>query len=126
MANKIQRARRVGGIAIGVVRTIFTAGRTWGTTRTRAATARRSQPSTHTGMTLAAGGAAGAAGAYFLDPQSGKRRRRVAFGRIMALLRRGAARQAAGAGDSDLANHVRTDDVPGQSAPTKETVDAGR
>jgi osmotically-inducible protein OsmY len=49
------------------------------------------------GAAAAAGGAAAAAGVYFLDPQSGKRRRHVARDRITALGRKGKqqlARQA--------------------------------
>jgi osmotically-inducible protein OsmY len=40
---------------------------------------------------IAGGLAAGAAGAYFLDPQQGKRRRHVAQDRVAAFFRRGAA-----------------------------------
>jgi osmotically-inducible protein OsmY len=93
-----------------------------------------------------AGAAAGAAGAYFLDPQNGKRRRHVAFDRAMALLRRGAAegerkarytagvakgaaREAAGAGegaealpDPELANKVRTEIFRGADAPKGDVV----
>jgi BON domain len=132
MTTKIQRARRIGGIAIGAVETIFRTGRAWGTARTRAATVRRPAPTVSTGAAVAAGAAGGVAGAYFLDPQHGKRRRHVAFDRLMALLRRGKAEserkaryaagfakgavaEATGAGngaeslpDPDLANKVRS------------------
>jgi len=141
MATKIQRARRIGGIAIGAVKAIFRTGRAWGTTRTRVATARRPAPTMPAGATLAAGAASGAAGAYFLDPQNGKRRRHVAFDRLTSLARRGAAEgerraryaagvakgsayEAAGAGDGadslpdpDLANKVRTEIFRDRDAP---------
>jgi hypothetical protein len=141
MATKIQRARRIGGIAIGAVKTIFRTGRAWGTSRTRVTTARRSGPTVPSGAALAAGAAGGVAGAYFLDPQNGKRRRHVAFDRLMSLMRRGAAEgerrarytagvakgaayEAAGAGDGaeslpdpDLANKVRSEIFRGPEAP---------
>lgn len=141
MTTKIQRARRIGGIAIGAVKTIFRTGRAWGTARTRAATVRRPAPTVPSGAALAAGAAGGVAGAYFLDPQNGKRRRHVAFDRLMSLMRRGAAEserraryaagvakgaayEAAGAGegadslpDPDLANKVRSEIFRGPDAP---------
>jgi osmotically-inducible protein OsmY len=141
MATKIQRARRIGGLAIGTVKAIFRTGRTWGVARTRVATARRPAPTVSNGAVLAAGVAGGAAGAYFLDPQNGKRRRHLAFDRLMALLRRGAgegerkaryaagvakgaAFEAAGAGDGaeslpdpDLANKVRSEIFRAADAP---------
>jgi hypothetical protein len=141
MATKIQRARRIGGIAIRAVKAIFRTGRAWGTARTRAAIARRPAPTASTGAAVAAGVAGGAAGAYFLDPQQGKRRRHVAFDRLTALLRRGkaeserkaryaagfakgAAYEVAGAGDGaeslpdpDLANKVRSEIFRGEDVP---------
>lgn len=42
------------------------------------------------GVPLALAAALGAALAYFLDPQNGKRRRHVAYGRTLGTLRRGA------------------------------------
>jgi hypothetical protein len=89
MATKIQRARRIGGIAIGAVKAIFRTGRTWGTAKTRVVTARRQAATVSTGAAVAAGAAGGAAGAYFLDPQEGQRRRHVASDRLTALLSRG-------------------------------------
>src|SRR5215213_4761223 len=141
MATKIQRARRIGGIASGTIKAIFRTGRAWGTARTRVRTARRPAPTVSTGAAVAAGAAGGAAGAYFLDPQQGKRRRHVAFDRLLALLRRGkaeserkaryaagvakgAAAEAAGAGegaewlpDPELANKVRSEIFRGEDAP---------
>jgi len=93
------------------------------------------------GATIGVAVAGGAAGAYFLDPQNGKRRRHVALDRAKALLRRsaaegerkaryaagvakGAAYEAAGAGDGaeslpdpDLANKVRTEIFRAADAP---------
>jgi osmotically-inducible protein OsmY len=90
---------------------------------------------------LATGAAGGAAGAFFLDPQNGKRRRHVAFDRATALMRRGAAEserraryaagvakgaayEASGAGDGerslpdpDLANKVRSEIFRGPDVP---------
>jgi osmotically-inducible protein OsmY len=141
MGTKIQRARRIGGLAIGAAKRIFRTGQAWGAARMRVATARRPAPTVSIGAAMAAGVAGGAAGAYFLDPQEGKRRRHVAFDRIAALLRRGkaegerharyaagvargAAYEAAGAGngteslpDPDLANKVRTEIFRGEDAP---------
>jgi hypothetical protein len=88
MATKIQRIRRIGGIAIGAAKAIFRTGKAWGTTRTRVADVRRPEPTVPSGAALAAGAAGGAAGAYFLDPQNGKRRRQAAFGKATALVRR--------------------------------------
>ena len=60
-------------------------------TRARIAAARaRSRTQGTSKKTVAAAGAAGLAGAYFLDPQSGKRRRHVARDRAAAMIRRGA------------------------------------
>jgi osmotically-inducible protein OsmY len=139
MTNKIQRARRIAGIVVGAVKGIFRTGRAWGSTRTRIATARR--PTISSGTALAAGAVTGAAGAYFLDPQNGKRRRHVAFDRAKALLRcgaaeserkaryaagvaKGAAYEATGSGDgaeslpdADLANKVRTEIFRDADAP---------
>ena len=144
MITKIQRARRIGGIAIGAVKAIFRTGRSWGTARTRVAAARRPAPTTSTGVALAAATAGGAAGAYFLDPHNGRRRRHVAFDRVRALARRGAtegertaryatgvakgaAYEATGAGngaeslpDPDLANKVRSEIFRAQDAPKGE------
>ena len=89
MADKVSRIRRIAAVAIGAVRTIFRTGQAWGTTRTRAKTARRARPTGSTAPGVAAGVAAGAAGAYFLDPQNGKRRRHAALARTRALLGRG-------------------------------------
>ena len=141
MATKIQQARRIGGIAIGAVKTIFRTGRAWGSTRARVAVARRPAVTVPSGATIGVAVAGGAAGAYFLDPQNGKRRRHVALDRAKALLRRsaaegerkaryaagvakGAAYEAAGAGDGaeslpdpDLANKVRTEIFRAADAP---------
>jgi hypothetical protein len=65
MATKTRRIRRIGGIAIGAVKTIFRTGKAWGTTRTRVATVRRPR-TVASGAALAVGAAGGAAGAYFL------------------------------------------------------------
>jgi hypothetical protein len=94
MTNKIQRLRRLGALAIGVVKRIFHTGRAWGSTRTRIATARRPAPTVSSGAALGAGALGGAAGAYFLDPQNGERRREAALGRLTALRRNGSQPQA--------------------------------
>lgn len=141
MGTKIQRARRIGGIAIGAVKAIFRTGKAWGSARTRVRGVRRPAPTLSTGAAAAAGVAGGAAGAYFLDPSDGKRRRHVALDRLKALLRRGraegeararyaagvakgAVHEAAGAGDGaeslpdpDLANKVRSEIFRRDDAP---------
>jgi hypothetical protein len=141
MATKIQRARRIGGIVIGAVKGIFRTGRAWGTARTRAVQVQRPAPRASIGVAAAVGATAGAALAYFLDPQQGKRRRHVAFDRLMALMRRGkaegqrkaqyaagvakgAAADVAGAGegaeslpDPALADKVRTEVFRAEDAP---------
>src|SRR5207248_6929809 len=91
MVEKVQRTRKIAGIAVGAVRAIFRTGRAWGTARTRVKTARRPTPTVAVGVgpDVAAGVAAGAAGAYFLDPQNGKRRRQIAADRVTKVLRRG-------------------------------------
>ena len=144
MATKIQRVRKIGGIVIGAVKGIFRTGRAWGTARSRAAQVQqvqRSAPKVSIGAAAVVGAAGGATGAYFLDPQQGKRRRHVAFDRLMALARRGKAEgrrkaqyaagvakgttaEAAGAGDGAeslpdpaLADKVRTEIFRGEDAP---------
>jgi osmotically-inducible protein OsmY len=141
MATKIQRARRIGGIAIGAVKAIFRAGKAWGMARIRVATARRPQVTVPSKAAVGLGAVGGAAGAYFLDPQNGKRRRHEAFDRAKAIVRRGAAegerkatyaagvakgaaheRTGAGDGaeplpDADLANKVRSEVFRAQEAP---------
>jgi hypothetical protein len=120
MATKIQRARRIGGIAIGAVKAIFRTGKAWGTARTRVAPDRRTRPTAPSRAALAVGAIGGAAGAYFLDPQNGKRRRHVAFDRAKAIVRRGAAEgEAAGPGGGE--EPLRDPDL---AKPTKETVAA--
>jgi osmotically-inducible protein OsmY len=135
----VQRARRIAGLAVGAGKTIFRGGSAYGSMRTRLKTARRPQAPPAAGV--AAGAAAGATGAFFLDPQSGKRRRHVARDRAMALLRRGAAEskrkaryasgvakgaahEATGHGDGaselpdpDLANKVRSEIFRDADAP---------
>jgi osmotically-inducible protein OsmY len=125
------------------VKAIFRTGRAWGSARTRIKTSRRPAPRA-AGPGVAAGAVAGAAGAYFLDPQSGKRRRHVAFDRARSLMRKGAAEgerkarhaagaakgaayEAGGAGDGaeelpdpDLANKVRTEIFRDADAPKGE------
>jgi BON domain-containing protein len=141
MATEIQRARRIGGIAIGAVKAIFRTGKAWGTARSRAVAARRPRPTVPSRAAMAVGAIGGAAGAYFLDPQNGKRRRHVAFDRAKAILRRGAAegepkatyavgvakgaayeRTGAADGgeslpDADLANKVRSEVFRAPDAP---------
>jgi hypothetical protein len=131
-------------MVIGAVKGIFRTGRAWGTARTRAAQVQRPVPKASIGIAAAVGAAGGAAGAYLLDPQEGKRRRHVAFDRLMAFLRRGKAKgerkaqyaagvakgtaaEATGAGDGveslpdpDLANKVRTEAFRDGDAPKGE------
>ena len=125
MATKIQRIRRLGGIAIGAVRAIFRTGRAWGTTRARVATARRREPTVPSGAAVAAGVAGGAAGAYFLDPQNGKRRRQAAFGHVTALLRRGASDEGADVHVDGTAVRMAAGNGAGGPVPEEETAAVG-
>lgn len=128
MATKIQRIGRIVGIAIGAVKAIFRTGRAWGTARTRVATVRRPTPTVSTGAAVAAGAAGGAAGAYFLDPKQGKRRRGMAFGRIATIAHRGESGDENGAGDAEGATKRSAAETNGASsrAPTRETVATAR
>jgi hypothetical protein len=67
-------ARKIGSAAVGAAKRIFKAGKAWGSAATRVKLRRPAAPSA--APTAAAGVAAGAAGAYFLDPKSGKKRRK--------------------------------------------------
>ena len=58
----------------------------------RARAAGRSRASGASKKAVGAAGAVGLAAGYFLDPESGKRRRNVARDRALAVIRRGAAR----------------------------------
>lgn len=144
MVERIERARRIGGIALGAGKAVFRTGRAWGTTKTRVSTARRSAEPGRVAPAVAAGMAAGAAGGYFLDPDNGKRRRHVAADRARALVRRraaeaerkaryaagiakGAAYEASGGhgageelADADLANKVRSEIFRDADAPKGE------
>jgi hypothetical protein len=131
MATKIQRVRRIAGIAFGAVKAIFRTGRAWGTARTRAATASRSTPKVPAGAALAAGVAGGAAGAYFLDPKSGQRRRRAVGRRVpgidraVALVRRDASKEEAEAPVDGEVVQMAAGNGAGGPVPAKEVVQAG-
>jgi hypothetical protein len=129
MATKIQRARRVGGIAIGAVKAIFRTGKAWGTTRTRVASVRRPTPTVTSGAALAAGAVGGAAGAYFLDPKNGQRRRR-AVGKRMPVVNRVTALVRRDAEEEDVSVDTKTVQMAagngaGSPVPAKEAVAAG-
>ena len=127
MATKIHRARRIGGIAIGAVKALFRTGRAWGTARTRVATVRR-RPTVPSGAVLAVGAAGGAAGAYFLDPKNGERRRRAvgrrvpAIRRVVALVRRRASQEEAEERVDTAAVQMAAGNGAGAPVPAKETV----
>jgi osmotically-inducible protein OsmY len=116
-ATKLRVARKgVGGLA----GTSYAAGKLVGTAKTTGRGARKGAKSAAVGLKQAGGGArwaadkapqirrqvatpqtrklpvvagvaAGAAGAYFLDPEQGKRRRHIARDKAMKLMRRGSA-----------------------------------
>jgi hypothetical protein len=89
-STKLRMARKGLG---GLVGTSYAAGRFVGTAR---ATGRPevNLPEVNLpearGLPVVAGVAAGAAGAYFLDPDQGKRRRHIARDKAVSLFRRGA------------------------------------
>ena len=86
-ATKLRVARKgVGGIA----GTSYAAGKVVGGVRTPKSRRDLSSPQTRA-LPVVAGVAAGAAGAYFLDPEQGKRRRHIARDKAASLFRRGAA-----------------------------------
>jgi len=118
-------------IAIGAVKAIFRTGRAWGTARTRAATVRRSAPTVPVGAALAAGAASGAAGAYFLDPKNGQRRRR-AIGRRVPAIRRAVALVRGEASREEAEERAETETArkaagngAGAPAAARETIAAG-
>jgi hypothetical protein len=130
MATKIQRARRIGGIAIGAVKAIFRTGRAWGTARTRVTTVRRPKPTVTAGAALAAGVAGGAAGVYLLDPENGQRRRRAigkrvpAIDRLVALVRRDASKEEAEERVDPKTVQMAAGNGAGGPVPAKEAVAA--
>jgi hypothetical protein len=86
-------------------------------TRARIAAARaraggRAKASGVSSKAVGAAGAAGLAAGYFLDPDSGKRRRHVARDRALGLIRRGARRTSREADPSDqtLAEPVKSEE----------------
>ena len=86
-ASKLRIAKKgVGGVA----GTSYAAGKLVGAARTPQLRRELTAPQTRK-LPLAAGVAAGAAGAYFLDPDQGKRRRHIARDKATSLFRRGAA-----------------------------------
>jgi hypothetical protein len=125
MATKIQKTRRIIGIAVGAVKAIFRTGRAWGTARTRAATLRRPAPTVSTGAAVVAGAAGGAAGAYLLDPHQGKRRRQAVLARTTALVRRGEAERPGEPHGAANGAGPGANGASAETAPTKETVAAG-
>ena len=118
------------GIAIGAVKAIFRTGKAWGTTRTRVATVRRPAPAVPSGAALAVGAAGGAAGAYFLDPKSGQRRRRALGRRVppvkwaVALVRRDASKEEAEERVDTTAVQMAAGNGAGGPVPAKEKVGA--
>ncbi len=131
MATKIHRARRIVGIAIGAVKAIFRTGKAWGSTRTRVATVRRPTPTVTPGAALAVGAVGGAAGAYFLDPRNGQRRRRALGRRVppvrpaVALVRRDASKEEADESVDVTAVKMAAGNGAGAPVPEKETTAVG-
>jgi hypothetical protein len=131
MATNIQRIRRIGGLAIGAVKAIFRTGRAWGTTRTRVANVRRPPLTLPARRALVVGAAGGAAGAYFLDPKSGQRRRRAvgrrvpAIDRLATLVGRGASKEEAEEPVDTKAVQMAAGNGAGAPVPEKETVAVG-
>jgi osmotically-inducible protein OsmY len=87
-------------------------------TRARIAAARaRSRGDGPSKKSVAAAGAAGLAGAFFLDPESGKRRRHIARDRALALIRQGAETTRPAANDQALAERVKSEIFQPADAP---------
>jgi osmotically-inducible protein OsmY len=93
-------------------------------TRTRIAAARaragsRAKASGVSSKAVGAAGAAGLAAGYFLDPDSGKRRRHVARDRALGLIRRGARKthREAAPNDQTLAERVKSEIFQPADAP---------
>jgi hypothetical protein len=129
MTTKIQRVRRIAGIAIGAVKAIFRTGRVWGTTRARVSTARRSESAVPARTAFAAGAVGGAVGAYFLDPKSGQGRRRAigkrvpGVNRAVAVARRSASKDEEERVDPE-AVQMAAGNGAGAPVPAKEPVTA--
>ena len=89
-AQRVRRPHRAVKARTKAARTIYRTGRGVGRR-----SARRAQPvpRAKAGAAFAAGAAAGAGGAYLLDPQNGTRRRHIARDKLLRVGRRG-ARQA--------------------------------
>ena len=130
MTTKIQRIRKIVGIAIGAVKGIFRTGKAWGTARTRVSTVRRPERTMSAGAALAAGVAGGAAGAYFLDPKNGQDRRRAigkrvpAINRVVALVRRDASKEEAEERVDTKTVQMAAGNGAGGPVPAKEPVAA--
>jgi osmotically-inducible protein OsmY len=91
-------------------------------TRARIAAARvraggRTKASGISSKAVGAAGAAGLAAGYFLDPDSGKRRRNVVRDRAAALIGRGAQPEKPGSDDQALAERVRSEIFQPADAP---------
>src|SRR3954471_15698916 len=91
-------------------------------TRARIAAARaragsRAKASGISSKAVGAAGAAGLAAGYFLDPDSGKRRRHVARDRAAGLIRRKRAPEKPAANDQALAERVKSEIFQPADAP---------
>jgi BON domain len=91
-------------------------------TRARIAAARaragsRAKASGISSKAVGAAGAAGLAAGYFLDPDSGKRRRHVVRDRVLALTRRRAAPEQPATNDQALAERVKSEIFQPADAP---------
>jgi osmotically-inducible protein OsmY len=86
----------------------------------RAQTGARTKASGVSAKAVGAAGAVGLAAGYFLDPESGKRRRDSAIGRAVSVIRRGADRtrgEAPSPNDQDLADRVKSQIFQPADAP---------
>jgi osmotically-inducible protein OsmY len=93
-------------------------------TRTRIAAARaraggRAKASGVSSKAVGAAGAAGLAAGYFLDPDSGKRRRHVARDRALGLIRRGARKTGRQADYVESTVEGKVEAVKSKTAPPK-------
>ena len=94
-AERVRGPRRVVKVAITAIQAIYRTGRGVGRVK-----ARRAEPlsKAKAGAAFTTGAATGVGTAFFLDPQSGPRRRRLARNKVAKLARRGPSEAGSASG----------------------------